>query len=214
MASRRRGAWLTAYGLAGLLLLGLAMAFVLGAFDGGRGPLGLEAQRRGIVELLDASSRALSDAETVARDASDSLASTATATGDGSRVTADLGLTMRNLAASLRLSILGSQPFAGPAGDFERVAGEAAGVAADLDRAAASMRLGAQDMASLADDLAGMRAEVNRVRANLGGAIEVDRWRWLAAAIVAWLAIPAALSLWVGLSWWRPAWIARLRRRS
>jgi hypothetical protein len=208
---RRAGMVLTAYGAVGLLLLGLAMALVIGAFDDGRGPLGLEAQRRGLIELLDASNLALVDAEATARDADDGLSSTAAAARDGSRFVADLGLTLRNLAGSLRLSILGSQPFAGPADDFDRVAAQAAGVAADLEQAASSIALGSEDMRSLASDLAAMRGRIDRVRTNLAG-IDAGRWRWLAAAIVAWLAIPALLSLWLGLRWWQPQFAARVFR--
>lgn len=209
---RRAGMALTAYGAAGLLVLGLALAFVLGAFDDGRGPLGLEAQRRGLLELLDASNLALLDAAAAASDADDGMSSTAAAARDASRFTADLGATLRNLATSLRLSILGTQPFAGPADDFDRVAGQAGVVAADLDQAAASIALGAENMGSLASDLAAMRARIGRVRANLV-AIDAGRWRWLAAAVVTWLAIPALLSLWLGLRWWQPPLVARATRR-
>jgi hypothetical protein len=210
---RRAGVALTAYGIVGLALLGVAMAFVLGAFDDGRGPLGLEAQRRGIIELLDASSLALGDAEATARDGDDGLSSIATTAGDGSRFTADLGSTLRNLASSLRLSILGSQPFAGPADDFDRVALQAAGVAADLDEAAASIRLASEDMGSVGDDLAAMRGRIARVKADLA-AIDVPRWRWLSTAIIAWLAVPAVVSLWLGLRWWQPGLAARLALRA
>jgi hypothetical protein len=209
---RRAGMALTAYGAAGLVLLGFALAFVLGSFDEGRGPLGLEAQRRGLLELLDSSNLALSDASAAAGDADDGMSSTAAAARDASLFTADLGATLRNLATSLRLSILGTQPFAGPADDFDRVAAQAAVVAADLDKAAASIALGAEDMGSLASDLAAMRARIGGVRANLV-AIDAGRWRPLAAAIVAWLAIPSVLSLWLGLRWWRPPIVARAARR-
>jgi hypothetical protein len=209
---RHAGMALTAYGAAGLVLLGLAMAFVLGAFDDGRGPLGLEAQRRGLLELLDASNLAIIDAAAAASDADDGMSSTAAAARDASRFTADLGATLRNLATSLRLSILGTQPFAGPADDFDRVASQAGVVAADLDQAASSIALGAENMGSLASDLAAMRARIGRVRADLV-AIDGGRWRWLAAAIVTWLAIPSVLSLWLGLRWWQPALVARAARR-
>jgi hypothetical protein len=209
---RRAGIALTAYGAAGLVLLGLAMAFVVGAFDDGRGPLGLEAQRRGLLELLDASNVALIDAEATAHDADAGMSSTASAARDGSRFVADLGATLRNLATSLRLSILGSQPFAGPADDFDRVAAQAARVAADLDQAAASIDLSSEDMGSLASDLAAMRGRIGQVKANLAG-IDAGRWRLLAAAMIVWLAIPAVLSLWLGLRWWQPALAARAARR-
>jgi hypothetical protein len=210
---RRAGVALTVYGAAGLVLLGLAMAFVLGAFDGDRGPLGLDAQRRGLSDLLDASGVAVGDAEAAARDADAAMSSTASAAGDGSRFVGDLGVTLHNLAVTLRLSILGSQPFAAPADDFERVAAQAGGVAADLDAAAAAIRLGSEDMGSLANDLAAMRTNIERVKSNLAG-IDVGRWRWVTAAIIAWLAIPAVLSLWLGLRWWQPGVLRRARRRA
>lgn len=210
---RRLGAALTAYGAVGVVLLGAAAILVAGLLDGGRGPLGLEAERRQLVEVLDATGRALGDAETAARDAGDSLATTATAAGSGSRFSADLGSTLRRLAASLRISILGSQPFLGPADDFDRVAGQAGGVAADLDAAAASLRLGAEDMNVLADDLAAMRREVVQLRDGMKDVLQIDQWRLAVAAILAWLAVPAVLGLAIGLRWWRPAWSRRSRRR-
>jgi hypothetical protein len=206
---RRIGMGLTFYGLAGLALLGFSMAFVLGAFDGGRGPLGLDATRRQMVELLDSSSQILADAETATRNADDSLAATSSAATAGSRFTADLGTTLHDLAASLRISILGSQPFAGPADGFDRVAGQASAVAADLDRAAASIDLGATDMGALAVDLGRMRAQVNTARAGLADTLDAGRWRLLGAAILAWLGVPALVSLWLGLRWWRPDWTSR-----
>jgi hypothetical protein len=180
---RRIGMALTFYGLAGLALLGFSIAFVLGAFDGGRGPLGLDATRRQLVELLDSSSQILAHAEVAARDADDSLAATGSAATSGSRFTADLGTTLRDLAASLRISILGSQPFSGPADGFDRVALEAAAVAVDFGR---------------------MRAQVNSARAGLADTLDAGRWRLLGAAILAWLGVPALVSLWLGLRWWRP----------
>ena len=208
-ARRRAGAVLTAYGAIGIVLLGAAAILVGGLLDNGRGPLGLEAERRQLVDVLDATGRALGDAETAARDADNSLGGTATAAESGSHFTADLGTSLRNLAASLRVSILGSQPFAGPADDFERVAGQAAGVAADLDAAAASIRLGAEDMHAIAGDLGDMRAEVIRVRDGMKDLLQLDGWRIAATAILLWLAVPAVVSLLVGLRWWRPQWRGR-----
>jgi hypothetical protein len=206
---RRVGMALTFYGLAGLALLGFSMAFVLGAFDGGRGPLGLDATRRQLVELLDSSSQILADAETAARDADNSLAAAGSAATSGSHFTADLGTTLHNLATSLRISILGSQPFAGSADGFDKVAGEASAVAADLDRAAASITQGAGDMGSLAVDLGRMRAHVNTARSGLADTLDTGRWRLLGAAILAWLGVPALVSLWLGLRWWRPGSVSR-----
>jgi hypothetical protein len=110
---------------------------------------------------------------------------------------------MRELAASLRISIFGSQPFAAPADEFEQVAAQASRVAADLDLAAASIRLGAADMVALADQLAAVRDEVQLMRTRLEEPFDEGPWRRVAAAILAWLVVPALVSLWVGLHWWR-----------
>jgi len=201
---RRIGAFVALYGAIGLVLVLLAAIAVGGFLDGDRGPLGLEAERRDLVELLRATSDALADAETTARDTRTGL----TATGDGltsaSGFTAQLGTSLRELAKSLRVSILGSQPLAAPADDLERVADRASGVAADLDEASAAVGVSGRDMARLADDIASMRAEVNRVRSGIERLADLDRWRVVAAAILLWLAVPAAVSLVVGLRWWRP----------
>jgi len=192
-----------AYGLGGLILLLLATIVVGGSFDRGGGPFGLETQRRQLVRMLDASAAALKDAETAARDVDDSLESTASAAGSAGGFMTELAGTMRDLAASLRVSILGSQPFAGPADDFDRVAERAAAVAADLEVAASSVRLGAEDMAALADEMRELRLEVVQARQGLGNEIAAGRWRLLAAGFIAWFAVPAVVSLWVGFRWWR-----------
>ncbi|MFL5679727.1 MAG: hypothetical protein ACJ77B_03920 [Chloroflexota bacterium] len=208
-ARRRIGAIVALWGAIGLVLLVLGAVAVGGILDGGRGPLGLEAERRDLVELLGATSNALRDAETTARDANNGLNATSDAATSASGFTSDLGTSLRELASSLRVSILGSQPLAAPADDLERVADRAAGVATDLDAASTAVRGSGRDMTRLADDIASMRAEVDRVRGGIERLVDLDRWRIATAAILLWLAVPAAVSLAVGLRWWRP-----LSRRS
>jgi hypothetical protein len=198
---RRLGALLVAFGASGLLLIGSALVFVAGPVDEAEGPLGLEGHRRELVALLDASADAIDSAGVAARDADDSLGSTATAAGSAATLMTELSATMRELAASLRISFLGTQPFAPAADDMERVAAQASAVAADLDTASSSVRLAAEDMAVLADDLAEMRREIDLIRARVEGRIEADPWRLLLGAILAWLAIPAIVSLGLGIRW-------------
>jgi hypothetical protein len=210
---RRAGVALTAYGVSGLIVVLVGLLVVSGVLDGDRGPFGLDVQRRAIVDVLESSSQTLVDAEAAARDADESLTGTASSTADGSAFASQLGGALRTLSSSLRISVLGSQPFAGAADEFERVAQQADRVAADLDGASSSMRLTSEDLASIADDLASMRADVDRLRDEAGTAVDVGPWRVMLALLFAWLAIPAAVSLWLGLRWWRPAWVARLDRR-
>jgi hypothetical protein len=210
---RRAGTALAAYGVSGLVVVALGLALVSGLLDGDRGPFGLDVQRRAIVKLLETTERTLEDAETAARDANRSMSATSTATGDGSRFASEMATTLRTLASSLRFSLLGSQPFVGAADQFDGVAQQADRVATDLEGAASSMRLSSDDLASIADDLAAMRRDVAQLRADAGTAFDIGPWRILIAGLLLWLALPAAVSLWLGLRWWRPRWLTRPRDR-
>jgi hypothetical protein len=203
LARRWLGAGLAAHGALGLALIVVLLAIVAAPRDGGDGPFGLDAQRRQLLSIIDASADALGDAETAARRVDDTLLSTSSAAASAGTFMAELATTMRGLATSLRISILGSQPFAGPADDFERVAAQAARVAADLDLAAASVRLGASDLVALADQLASVRDEVRLLRGGLDEPLDEGPWRLVAAAVLAWLSVPALLSMWLGIRWWR-----------
>jgi hypothetical protein len=203
VARRWVGAGLALYGALGLTLILLLLALIVVPRGGGDGPLGLDAQRRQLLGVVDASSDTLRDAETAARGVDTTLLSTGGAAASAGMFMHELATTMRGLATSLRISVLGTQPFVGPADDFERVAVQAATVAADLEVAATSIRLGAADMVALADQIAAVRDEVRQIRVGLAQPLDEGPWRLLAAVVLAWLAVPALLSLWVGLRWWR-----------
>jgi hypothetical protein len=197
------GMGLAVYGALSLGLILVLLLLVATPSGNSDGPFGLDAQRRQLVSMIDASADALGDAETAARGVDDTLLSTGGAAASAGRFMAELATTMRGLATSLRISILGSEPFAGPADDFERVADQASRVAVDLDLAASSATNGAADMVALADQLAAVRAEVRLMRGGLDQPFDEGPWRLLAAVVLAWLALPAFVSLWVGLRWWR-----------
>lgn len=196
------GMGLALYGALSLGLILILLFLVAAPRNDTDGLFGLDAQRRQLVSMIDASANALGDAEAAARGVDDTLFSTGSAAASAGTFMTELARTMRGLAASLRVSILGSQPFAGPADDFERVASQASRVALDLDLAATSARTGAADMVALADQLAAVRAEVRLMGGGLNKPIDEGPWRLLAAVVLAWLAVPAFVSLWVGLRWW------------
>jgi hypothetical protein len=197
------GLGLAIYGAMSLGLILLLLILVVAPRGDDDGLLGLDAQRRQLLGVIDASATAIRDAETAARGVDDTLVSTSSAAASAGTFMSGLATTMRELAASLRITIFGSQPFAVPADEFEQVAAQASQVAADLDLAAASIRLGAEDMVELADQLAAVRDEVQLMRVRLEEPFDEGPWRLVAAAILAWLVVPALVSLWVGLRWWR-----------
>jgi hypothetical protein len=197
------GFLLAGFGAVGLLLTVTSLAFVLAPHDADEGPLGLEGQRRQLVALLDASSAAIADAQTTAREADQSLESTSSAAGSAGTFMNQLAATMRTLSASLRADLFGSQPFAGPADEFLRVADQAALVATNLEAAAASVSVAGDDMTEMAAALGTLGDEMAGVRERLSGRIEADPWRILVAAFLVWLAIPAAVCLAIGVRWIR-----------
>ena len=197
------GIGLAVYGAMSLALILILLVLVVAPPEGDDGLMGLDAQRRQLLGVIDASAQAIENAETAARGVDDTLLSTGGAAASAAVLMNQLATTMRELATSLRISILGSQPFAGPADQFDLVAGQAGRVAADLDLAAASIRLGAADMVILADQLDALRAEVTLMRGRLDRPFDEGPWRLVAAAILAWLIVPALVSLWVGLRWSR-----------
>lgn len=200
-ATRRRlGFLLSAFGATGLLLFGVALLFVAGPLDGDQGPLGLEGQRRQLVAMIDASSDAIADAEAAASNVDGSLAATSTAAGSASGFIQELGGTMQSLAGSLRSSPLGIA-LRGPADDLDRVAARATEVAGDLEQASGSVELAAGDISALSSNLGQMRDELAEIRQSFAGQLDVVGWRLVLGAMLAWLAIPAAVSLALGLRW-------------
>lgn len=204
LGRRLVGIGLAVYGAMSLGLILILLLLVLAPPQDDDGLLGLDGQRRQLLGVIDASARAIENAETAARGVDDTLLATGSAASSAAVLMNQLATTMRELAASLRISIFGSQPFVGPADQFDLVAGQAGRVAADLDLAAASIRLGATDMVVLADQLDALQSEVTLMRGRLDRPFDEGPWRLVAAAILAWLVVPALVSLWVGLRWSRP----------
>lgn len=200
---RMVGIGLALYGGLSLALIAILMMLVIASGEDEDGFLGLDAQRRQLLGVIDASATAIENAETAARGVDDTMLSTSSAAASAAALMNQLSTTTRDLATSLRVSILGSQPFAGPADQFDLVAAQAGRVAADLDLAATSVRLGAADMVALADQLDTLRGEVTLMRGRLDRPFDQGAWRLVAGAILAWLLVPALVSLWVGLRWSR-----------
>jgi len=201
---------LATYGLVGLVVA-LLLALVLGPL-GSAGLDGLEAERTALVRLVGASSRTAETARLGLERADDGLAGTAEAAEETASFLVEMGAALDMMAAAMRVDILGAQPFAGAAEEVERAAERARLASEDLGRTAAAARLGAADLEQLGSDLAAVRTELEAVRSGLE-AIEISSAagegvagiRLLLVVLLGWLAVPAALSLWLGLRWWRHA---------
>ena len=135
VARRLVGLGLAVYGAMSLGMILLLLILVLAPREGDDGLLGLDAQRRQLLGVIDASATAIRDAETAARGVDDTLLSTSSAAASAGTFMSGLARTMSELAASLRISIFGSQPFAIPADEFEQVAAQASQVQGAIRRA-------------------------------------------------------------------------------
>jgi hypothetical protein len=208
LAGRRRaeGVALVAFGLTGIVLvvLGLAVLARLGATDPSPGAPPATDPAVELRLTLAASEAALRDAATSSRSAGAGLVEAADAAGAAGTLMTDLGSTMRGLAEALRISVLGAQPFAAVAPAFDAVADRASAVATDLEAVRTTVRVGADDLEALADRLAGLGDRVSSLResvgaAMLGGFEGLESLRLFAVALLAWLAVPAVASVWLGI---------------
>jgi len=207
---RRLGVGLAAFGTIGLALLAGAAVLVLGALrvldDAASG---FERQRTEVVALLEPAATALERAATSASNAGASLSATRDAAARAAGLTARLAESFESLAGLSSFEILGARPFGGIAGQFSAVGAEARLVSSDLATAAAAMGTNVTDSQAVATDLHALAARIETLRAGLsvpagsdpssaGGSIEVGAARLVLLGLLAWLAVPALVSLWFG----------------
>jgi hypothetical protein len=217
---------LVAYGIGALLLLLATLLVVLAALaaveraaasvDAASGPA--------LTGRLDRLGSSLDEAETALRGFDETLAATSDAARDGQAMGTQLSSSLRRLAASLDIAVLGTRPFEGVGTEFARVADRADALAGELERVAGSLDGNRASLGSLADEVGGLQTELESLREELGGsgqdpgadprgkaegqagldaASALVIARVLAIAFVAWLAIPAILVVAIGRRRWR-----------
>ena len=218
---RRLGIGLVAFGASGLVLVLGAGALVLGSLAAiGDAATGFERQRTEAVAMLGPASQALDHAATSATNASASLTETSAAADQAATLTTRLANAFDGLASLGSFEVLGSRPFGQVAGQFTTVAGDARALSIDLTSAAARMRANVADSEAVATDLRSLADQLDRLRASLGdttasasgggapssASLPVDAARFVLLGLLAWFAVPAVVSLWLG---WR---LLRVRR--
>jgi hypothetical protein len=201
-AARAGPVALVMFGLSGLLILAAGLAAVI-AWDGVSDPPGGDPVAH-LRATLAASRTAVVDVSAAARSVDAGLASAAEAAWSAGVLMRDLADAFRGVASVLRTPVLGGEPFAPAAPAFEHVAERAAALAADLSTVRTVLSAGGDDLGVVSDQL----TELGRRMAGLDGAIDTTAARLvdsatglriLAAALLAWLAVPAAGAIWLGL---------------
>jgi hypothetical protein len=206
---RRLATGLIAYGA-----IGVAIAVVgLVALIWLSGRVGGLAERTGnqvttIVETLDRTSTALSEASSSATSFAGTLARTGPAVRQVAVAIVDLRGNFRTIQDQLgRVQILGSQPFGNVASQFGQMATDLDGldeqlvlIADDLERNRAALAVNAESLSAIGTRLDRIASEA-RDESVVGG---LDDLRavvtLLSLLLVVWVALPAIGALWLG--WW------------
>ena len=205
---RRAGWGLIAFGIAGLVLMSAAGALVLGSLTAVDAAVtGFENQRKELVAMLGPASDALSGAAASASNASNSLTETSQAARNAAELTTRLAVSFESLASLGSFTILGTRPFAQVADQFAAVGVEARELSGDLNTTADSMTTNIADSQAVAADLLSLSEQLDRLEASLadtgtpGGAdasLPLNVARLVLLGMLAWLAVPALASIWLG----------------
>ena len=196
-----------AFGVAGLVLVVAAGVLVLGSLAAvGDAATGFERQRAEIVAMLEPASAALDDAATSAENAGASLTETSEAATRAADLTTRLATSFDGLASLGSFNILGARPFAEVASQFTDVAAQSRALSADLTAASAAMNTNIADSQAVAADLRALADQLDRLEESLSttgtdpgsATLPVDAARIVLLGLLAWLAIPALASTWLG----------------
>ena len=121
----------------------------------------------------------------------------------------DASVTMASLARAMELSVFGAQPLLPLAAEFDASAEQASALAETLDLLAGSLGDTRTDVASIGTELAGLSSELSDLREANGtsgtGTGTAPPLRIFVLLLLAWLLVPAAGGLLMGLALLRPA---------
>jgi hypothetical protein len=206
---RRLATGLLVYGAIGVAIAALGLIALVWL----SGRVGGLAERTGsqvttVVETLDRTSTALTEASSSATSFAGTLARTGPAVRQVAVAIADLRINFRTIEDQLGLvQILGSQPFANVASQFGQMATDLDGlddrlvlIADDLDRNRAALAVNAESLAAIGtrlDRIAG-EARDGTVAAGLDDLRGVVTL--LSLLLIVWVALPAVGAL--ALGWW------------
>lgn len=217
-STRRAGRALVAFGAAGIGLLLAAAALLVGSLAAVDDAVtGFEHQRTELVALLEPASTALADAAGAASRAGSSLTEASAAADRAAGLTTSLADSFDGLASLGAFEVLGARPFAGLSESFRSVGADARVLTTSLRTTAASMRTNAGDSAAVATDLRLLATQLEALTASIGGATDstgagathdaaasaaasIGLARLVLLGLLAWLAVPAIASAWLG---WR-----------
>jgi hypothetical protein len=210
---RRLGVGLLAFGISGLVLVVFAAVLVLGSLAAvDTAASGFERQRAELVAMIDPAASALSDAATSASDAGASLTTASEASRRAADLSGRLATSFEGMAGLGSFDVFGARPFAGVASQFTDVATESRTLSTDLTATADALAQNVADSTAVAVDLRNLADRLRQLetstgvsgrgKADAGSSLPIGAARLVLLGLLAWLAIPAIVSIWLG---WRLA---------
>jgi hypothetical protein len=215
MARRRAARLLLAFGVSGLALLVLSAVLVIGALGAVAEAAGtIDAQRARLVALIDPTEAVLDRAAGTSANAGTSLQASAGSARDGAALSLQLADAMEAMARAAQVDVFGVRPFSGLADELAAVAASSRTLATDLDATAGALAANVTDTRAVAGDLGALADELARLRTELDATTAagvstasgpdlptlVGLARLVLLGLLAWLAIPAVVAVWLG---WR-----------
>ena len=210
---RALGAVLIAYGLSGLVLLGL-VGWAIGEPIDQIVRLGqsVESQRAAALDALERTSETLADAAAGVGNMDGSLSQAQTATDQSSGLARGMAASMYELAQAMTLTVFGIQPLVGLSPGFRQTGDNMLVLADDLSSISTALDRNRQDATTVArslDELAGAVDDLtDELRGGPGVEIAPETARMARVGILAvlvWLGLMAVAAVAVGLYLWRLA---------
>jgi hypothetical protein len=216
--SRRHSALavgLIAYGLVGLVILVVVASGILRGLGRVEAlSVSFEQQRRDLTQALTTASTTIRSTGTTVSGIDQSLSQAQLAVTNAATLSADVSLTMGQLAASLNVDIFGSQPFVGVAGGFTQASDELLTLSNQLSLTSNALATNAADARIIGRDLLLLESSVEAVRDGLKAepdtavtGTDIGSLRMVLGALLAWLAVQAIAAVFLGL------WLLRRSRR-
>lgn len=210
---RRRdlGLGLLAYGLAGLLLLAVAGAVIGGTIQQlSIAGATVSEQRDALLGTLRATSLTMRNASSAVGNVGQSMTAAHTSADHAAGLARSMGDTLRGLSAAMNVQIFGTRPLAGLTSGFDDAAGQSDELAGDLDGLGTALAQNTTDLETSRKDLAALSERVDLLVAAVettpfGVGQEPLIAELVFVALLVWLAVPAGVSVAVGVALLRTA---------
>ncbi|MDQ3881409.1 MAG: hypothetical protein M3295_10110 [Chloroflexota bacterium] len=190
---------LITYGVVGIVIIVLAVLVTVGAFAR------LETLSESVGPPVRSTARTLGDASNAFGRFAISLAEAQRSSDDAAQLAHQTADTMAGLAEAMSISIFGTQPFAEAAAGFDQVSNQLDALAGDLESVSDALGNNITDVDRTARNLRDVRDEMDGLVEIVGdseGASTPGGVRVASLALYAllvWLAIPALMSIVIGV---------------